>query len=215
MVVYLSGKSCSFEEWLNPLAQAVIKYEERKLFRESGSRSGVFLIEGNDQDKIKEDDCLMFEFFGRIMALCLLHNVSLNISLSETIYGGIIDLWGWLPSKSFDQDLKYLEEEGIPKKYPELWEFLTSSSCIGIYSDEKIIQELNLMPGESREKISPENRASCVESLVNSLIIAKKAKQIDALKVGFYALVPSDALGQYTMKDLEKAISGPRKGRQR
>lgn len=148
-----------------------------------------------------------FEFSGKIFALALIHNVSINVRFSTFFLKHILRIpIDFEDIKSYDENLYksliYLQENEANNL--DLY-FETSIKTPGGFTD------VELIPNGGSIKVTNENKKEYIDTLVNYLLAKSIQQQIDAFCRGFDSLIPHNEIENITIGDLEYLISGPGK----
>lgn len=148
-----------------------------------------------------------FEFSGKIFALALIYDTSINVNFSTFFLKHILRLpIDFEDVKNYDesvyQSLSYLRDNDANGL--DLY-FETSQK-----SPNGELINVELIPNGSKVKVTNENKKEYIDALVNYLLTKSIQPQVDAFCKGFDSLIQHNEIENITIKDLEYLISGPR-----
>lgn len=144
-----------------------------------------------------------FEFSGKILALALIHDVSINIRFSTFFLKHILHIPIVLEDlKSYDenlyQSLVYMLNHD-PKDLDLCFETSVNTS--------NGFKDVELIPNGSKIKVTNENKKQYIDVLVNYLLTKSIQQQIDAFCKGFDTLIPHNEIENISDNDLDYLIS--------
>lgn len=144
-----------------------------------------------------------FEFSGKIFALALIHNVSINVRFSAFFLKHILRIPIDVEDlKSYDenlyQSLKFLTENDA--------EHLGFKFEISIKTPNGLT-DVELIPNCSKIKVTNENKKEYADEFTKYFLTKSIQQQIDAFCRGFDSLIPHNEIENITIEDLDYLIS--------
>ncbi|KAK8839345.1 E3 ubiquitin- protein ligase upl1 [Tritrichomonas musculus] len=144
-----------------------------------------------------------FEFSGKIFALALIHNISINVRFSTFFLKHILRIPIDVEDiKNYDENLYkslIFLKDNDPKDLDLYFE--TSVKTLRGFTD------VDLIPNGGSIKVTNENKNEYIDTLTNYLLTKSIQQQIDAFCRGFDSLIPHNEIKNISIGDLQYLIS--------
>lgn len=194
-------------EWVRLVMNEVCN-QNFALFCETAPKSGVFTI--SKLSYLNPSHLQYFKFVGRLMGKALSEEYLIPATFSTAFYKRVLGIpLSILDLEQVDPDiyrsLKYTSEIETEEDLDDLeLTFSTDEDELGL------IKHIELKPGGSSIKVTLVNRKEYIRRYVNYKLTYGTTEQMDALREGFYEIVPKIAMKGFSAEELELLLSGVR-----
>lgn len=194
-------------EWFRLVMNEVCN-QDFALFCETAPKSGVFTI--SNLSSVNPSHLQYFKFVGRLMGKAISEEYLIPVTFSTAFYKRVLGIpLSILDLEQVDPDvyrsLKYTSEIETEEDLDDLeLTFSTDEDKLGL------IEHIELKPGGSSIKVTLANRKEYIRRYVNYKLTYRTTEQMDALREGFYEIVPKIAVKGFSAEEFELLLSGVR-----
>jgi len=190
------------KEWFTLLTEEFID-PDAGLFRETETEDISYVIE--ESSKETDDYIKKFEFLGLAMAKAIFDEIPLNLCMNEVMFKLFLNPKADITLEDIEKydssvytSLKYILDNEIDED--EMMEFY--------YQHEHDGEMYPLVPDGADIKVSDENKENYIILKIDFLVKNFIGKQIQAIREGFFKLIPLEAVFNFTPKELQYLICG-------
>lgn len=153
-----------------------------------------------------ENHLIYFRFVGRMIALCLLHQIVLDCTFSNIFYKSLLNLEIVLEDicsldMEFYKNVKWILDNQID----ELELDLTFTMDTESYGQ---VSTVELIPNGQKIKVTDSNKNSYSQKLINHRFINNIKPHLDMIKLGINEIMPLEWIYLFNQYDLDKILCG-------
>jgi len=175
------------------------------LFQYSNTNS--YELEINPMSGINPEHLNYFKFIGRIMGMAILHQQYLSVNFTLLFYKKLLNKSLELSDMEFidpeiNKNIKWLQEnDGAENSFLNFT--LNTEDCFGNH------KTIDLIPNGANIDVTDSNKNEYINLVIEyKLNDTNDKEQLEALKEGFYEIIPKDINETFNELDLKYLISG-------
>ena len=190
------------KDWFLEMSRALL--DPRYVLFQKGETNGRFTIDS--RSGVNDQHLEYFHFFGRLIGKAIYDRHLLDVHLNPILYKHLL---GIAPTMD---DLKEMD----PVYCDSLqWVMNNSIDGVDVLENFSVVRqefgesvEVELIPNGKNIAVTDKNKRAYVEALVAWECGKAFEKQINAIRNGFFDIIPEEAVKVFNVKELELLING-------